>query len=135
MTYIKILLTLTAGALLNACASSYMPLYQQLTEQEHAYLDKVYQYSVNQAKVTFIVKSHGCTLPEHFTLKQQINPNGQLELALLRAKQDWCRAMPRAFPVRFKLEHGTIATKDIVLVNQLEQSETLPRHSKVNNKY
>lgn len=96
-------------------------------------LEPVYKFEPKARQVSFVVKSHGCTLPEHFELKQNLNAKGQLELALLRLKQDRCRAMPRAFPISFKLDSEHARLQNIELLNKIETDHKLPRRTKSSN--
>ena len=129
MKVIKFFSTCVLVSLLAACSST--PLSQQLTAEQKTQLTPVYQMTLKGSKVTFTVNSHGCTLPKHFQLKQNKIGNGKVELALLRLKQDWCRAMPRAYPVSFTL-NDTVTEKQLVLLNQIVQSK--PKKAKVNSK-
>lgn len=116
-------------SLLAACSST--PLSQQLTADETAQLTPVYQMTLTGTKVNFTVNSHGCTMPEHFTLKQNKTSDGKMELALLRLKPDWCRAMPRAYPVSFELK-AKVRQQDLVLLNPIDKSK--PTKFKVRSK-
>lgn len=123
-------MTTALASLLVAC--SHTPLSQQLTADEKSQIEPVYQFDIAGSKVTFIVKSHGCTMPEHFELKQSVSFDNKVELALLRLKPDWCRAMPRAYPVSFTLKKQ-VKQQDLMLLNPLDENNKLPRN-KVNNR-
>lgn len=129
MKVIKLFSVSVLVSLLAACSST--PLSQQLTAEQKSQLTPVYQMTLKGSKVTFTVNSHGCTLPEHFQLKQSKSNNDNVELALLRLKQDWCRAMPRAYPVSFTLDNK-VTEQQLVLLNPIDQSK--PKKAKVNSK-
>lgn len=133
MNIVKII-TLSAVVLsILACSHSNVSLHKLLTQGEKSQLEPVYSFTAKPSQVSFIVRSHGCTLPEHFTLKQNVNAKGQLELALLRLKQDRCRAMPRAFPIQFMLDGQNIMKQNIKLLNTIETEQKLPRKAQSNN--
>lgn len=118
---------------ISACSHSNPPLMSQLTKNEQSQLETVHRFSTTSNQVAFVVKSHGCTLPEHFELKQSLSDKGKLQLALLRLKQDRCRAMPRAFPVHFKLKYDAVKKQDIELLNEIKSEPNLPRKALKNN--
>lgn len=129
----KVITLFTASmlvSLLAACSST--PLSQQLTAEQKGQLTPVYQMTLKGSKVNFTVNSHGCTMAEHFQLKQNKTGDGKVELALLRLKPDWCRAMPRAYPISFTL-NNKVAEQQLVLLNPIDQSK--PKKAKVNSKH
>lgn len=130
MKMIKRLMITGLVFLLASC--HHTPLLQQLSANEKNQLEPVYQFAVIGSKVTFIVKSHGCTIPEHFELKQNQSYD-TVELALLRVKPDWCRAMPRAYPVSFTL-NTPVQQQNVVLLNPIEKKNKLPKSSKGRNR-
>lgn len=132
MNFIKPLALSALILSLAACSHSKSTSQMQLTEAEIAQVEDVYQFTVKSKQVSFVVKSHGCTLPEHFKLKQHVTNSGRLKLALLRLKQDRCRAMPRAYPVSFKLDRRIINKHDIYLLNKIETEIQLPRRANSN---
>lgn len=132
MNFIKPLALSALILSLAACSQSKSALQMQLTEAEIANLEDVYQFTVKSNQVSFVVKSNGCTLPEHFELKQHVTNSGRLKLALIRLKQDRCRAMPRAFPVAFKLDRKSARKRDIKLLNKIETEIQLPRRANSN---
>ena len=116
------------------CSHTQATLADQLSPSDKSKLAKVYQFKAKTNQVSFVVKSHGCTLPEHFELKQGVNKQGNKQLALIRLKQDRCRAMPRAFPVNFKLERPIADPQKVELLNEIETEQKLPRKAKTNNR-
>ena len=133
MKFVK-LFTLSALVMSSAgCSHSTPPLSSQLTKVEHSQLEIVYNFTHKSDRVSFVVESYGCTMAEHFELKQSVNAEGKLELALLRLKKDRCRAMPRAFPVNFKLATPWTSKQDIELLNEIETERKLPRKAMRNS--
>lgn len=123
--------TLTLTGCITGCSYHVKPLSEQLSEIQKHQFAEVYEYAVKSPRVSFIVKSHGCTLAEDFELKQSSGKHGKLEIALIRLKKDRCRAMPRAFPVSFPLINSEATMVDVVLLNPIEESQSLLRHGKI----
>lgn len=97
----------------SACSST--TLSETMTEKELSNLEKIYSFNAKAEYISFVVKSTGCTSKDDFELLQQ-ESKGVYEFALKRNKQDLCRAMPRAYPVSFKLP---VAIDSIDLVKVL----------------
>ena len=64
----------------------------------------------------------GCTSKDDFELLQQ-EAKGVYEFALKRNKADLCRAMPRAYPVTFKLPEAIDSIDLIKVLNPRYDSE------------
>ncbi|ATC99557.1 hypothetical protein [Pseudoalteromonas spongiae] len=110
-------LHITLSALLmtlftSACSST--ALSETMTEQELNNLEKIYSFNAKAEYISFVVKSTGCTSKDDFELLQQ-EAKGVYEFALKRNKADLCRAMPRAYPVTFKLPEA-IDSIDLIKV-------------------
>lgn len=80
-------------------------------------LELIYGFEVTKDKVLFVVNSNGCSKPEDFELNWDAHPNNTYSLTLMRTKTDRCRAMPRAFPIEFPLEHGIDKHTKLIVSN------------------
>ena len=100
--------------ILASCAKT--PLKETLTSAQSNQLEKIYNVDIKPGVISFVVRSHGCTLNSDFKLLQQ-SQGREREFALLRLKQDRCRAMPRAFPVTFSLDKPITDKSKVQVIN------------------
>ncbi|WP_372769470.1 hypothetical protein [Pseudoalteromonas sp.] len=104
-------------------------LSNTVTEAERNNLEKIYSFDVTSEKLLFVVKSTGCTSKEDFELLYQVH-QGKYEFALKRLKPDMCRAMPRAYPVSFKLPAIGVSIDNIIVLNPID-TNTPAKRSKI----
>ena len=118
--FFVLLFTLVA----TACSST--TLSNKMTETERNNLEKIYSFDVTSEKLLFVVKSTGCTSKEDFELLYQ-GHQGKHEFALKRTKTDMCRAMPRAYPVSFKLPAMGVSLDNIKVLNPIDENQPTKR--------
>lgn len=95
-------------------------LETQMTSQQRESLENLYEYEVKPQFISFVVKSTGCTRKEDFELLHN-QYQGRHEFALIRLKPDLCKAMPRAFPVTYRLDEFVNDNNEIKVLNSTNQ--------------
>lgn len=110
---------LLVSLLASACSGT--ALSNKMTEAERNNLEKIYSFDLSAETITFVVKSTGCTNKDDFELLYQAH-QGHHEFALKRLKQDMCRAMPRAYPVSFKLPAEDISPDNLTVLNAIDEN-------------
>lgn len=86
--------------------------------------ERVYRIALEQGAVVADVISTGCTLAEHFEIRQEIN-EAQCQLTLVRNKPDFCRRVPFVMEVRVPWDApDDCATLSVTFGNKLVDPQT-----------
>lgn len=81
--------------------------------------EPIYAFEIEQDNIRFIVKSNGCTKAQHFSLLVNTPQPDVAKITLVRNKQDLCRAAPRRFPVKLRLDSAS-SQKQIKIDNPID---------------
>lgn len=73
----------------------------ELGDRSKEVVEPLYQVKQLEQALEIQVKSHGCTLPQHFVIREDGDDSGKY--AILRTKPDYCRRAPGLVVIKLKL--------------------------------
>lgn len=89
-------------------------------------LETIYGFTPRRDSIKLLVKSHGCTQKEDFTLHIDEYETSSYVITVEREKPDRCRALPRLFPVELTLSQSLPENVTIQLSNPFGLQSSLP---------